>query len=258
MIILFKRLLIQFTTEIEIDHLIRCAKAIKREYPEVEVAGLYVKDLEKYSIPSIPLHGEVLKTQLDQWKILEDKREKKIRETFKSLMPNCAFYSKSGNVTDVVLNELRLFDLLLLSKPEKISIEIKELLRNHHKPILLVPPQDDYFFDKILVADDQRLEVNKAFFNFINMFTKVDEFKAVTVNAKNKDVVDLNDYLSKIDKKMLYEFKKGHIDEVITDYLKDYDLLIMGELKHSIAFERLVGRAGLKLLEKASKIIFIS
>lgn len=256
---LFKRILIQFTGNEEVEPLVRYAKLITKEYTDFEIVGLYIKDIEKYDMPTIPVNKDhMILPSSDEWNFFEDKRGHTIKESFKSLMPNSDFYLKTGRSAEVILEELRLFDLLILAKPDKITQETKEILKNHHKPIILVPFLDEYSFEKPLIADDQRLEVNKAFFNFMNIFTNMKEFTSISVNVEEKDVIDLNVYLAKTDKKLTYEFKTGHIDGVILEELKNYDLLIMGEMKYSFIYERIVGKSGLKLLEEITKPIFIS
>lgn len=259
MIELFKRVLVQIVTEEEVEHLTRYAKVLKGKYPDVEICGIYIKDLEKYDIPTTSLYGEFLSIDsTDQWNRLENERAEKIQKKFLELMPDAKFYTKLGHASIIVLNELRLFDMLVLSKPGRLTHEIKEVLRTHHKPILMVPEATKYGFEKILVADDQRLEVNKALFNFMDLFNDITNFNAVTVNPDEDETIDLNIYLSKVGKKIEHDFKKGHVDEVIMNTSEAYDLVILGDLKYSFMIERIAGKAGIKLLELLKKPIFIA
>lgn len=256
---LFRRILLQIVKEEEVEHLVRYAKVLKEKYPKVEITGIYIKDLEKYDIPTTSLYGEFLSIDsTDQWNKLENERAEKIRSKFFELMPGSEFLTKLGHASVIVLNELRLFDMLVLAKPERLTHEIKEVLRTHHKPIIMVPPADNYGFDKILVADDQRLEVNKALFNFMDLFVNIKEFKAITVNPDEDETLDLNTYLTKVGKKIEHEYKTGQVNEIVMKYSDDYDLVILGDLKYSFMIERIAGKVGIKLLEALKKPIFIA
>lgn len=256
---MFRRVLLQITKEEEVEHLVKYAKLLKKKYPKLEVTGIYIKDLEKYDIPTTSLYGEFLSIDsTDQWNKLENERAEKIKAKFFELLPGSEFITKLGHASKVVLNELRLFDLLILLKSEKLSHEVKEVLRTHHKPLIMVPEASEYAFDKILIADDQRLEVNKALFNFMYLFDDINEFKSITVNPDEDENMDLNIYLSKVGKKIEQEFKTGHVDEVLMSAASECDLIVLGDLKYSFMFERIAGKVGIRLLELLKKPIFIA
>lgn len=260
---MLNRILVKLDNEGEVKHLARYSKVIRESYPEVEIVGLFIH-------PSIEEHsyrdfrgvgvdydiGEAKSEhELKIEKVMET--EKKIKDEFLSLVENSSFYSKVGNITEVLTDELRLFDLALVSKTEKIGHDLRELLKNHNKPIILVPDLESYSLDKILVADDQGLEVNKTVFKFMSAFEKVKEFKAITVGISQSEVKDLTFYLEKIDKKIDYNFEDGSVNEIILNYAKECDMLLMGNLKRSFMVEKLIGIGGIRALEEVKKPVFI-
>lgn len=263
MIKVLNRVLIKLDNQEEVKHLAKYGNMIKENYPEAEIVGIFIH-------PSIGERsyrefrgvggdydiGEAKsehKAKIE--KIMEI--ENKIREEFLSLVENASFYAKIGDISEVLLNELKLFDLAVISKADKIEHDLRDIFKNHNKPIILVPELESYSLDRILIADDQGLEVNKSIFKFMGVFEKAREFKAVTVGISQEEVKDLNFYLGKIDKKIDYNFEDGSVDKIILNYAKECDMLIMGNLKRSFMVEKLIGTGGIRALEEVKKPIFI-
>ncbi|WP_319372081.1 hypothetical protein [uncultured Ilyobacter sp.] len=257
---MLNRVMVTLDNEAEVEHLARYGKMIIENYPNVEIVGVYIQPgIEEYSYGAgvdYDIKGGKIDHELKIKKAMET--EEKIKEKFLSLFENYKFYSKTGDMSEVFLNELKLFDLAIISKTDKINHNLKEILKKHHKPIILVPDLDKFSLDKILIADDQGLEVNKSVFDFINAFEKVKEFKAITVNISQESVKDLTFYLEKIEKKIEYIFEEGPVDEIILDCAKEFDMLVLGNLKHSFLVEKLIGEAGVKIIEKIKKPVFIA
>ena len=284
---LLNRVLVKFNNEKEVGYLAKYVKVIKDRYSNVEIVGLFVRpDLEKAAYTGIinTYDSHQLKEEEEEYEEeikTEKKHEDILKEKFLSLVEDGKFYVGSGNATEILLDEMRLFDLLILPQPNEANItvkdiikdhssldsvnelllfgekNIKELLEKHHKPLIIVPELENYSMEKILIADDQKLEVNKALFNFMTLFTDIKDFTAVTVGVKEEKRKDLNIYLEKIGKKVNYKFETGAVDKVILNYSKEYDLIIMGNLKHSFRIEKIMGKPGVRIIEASSKPIFI-
>ncbi|WP_320046148.1 hypothetical protein [uncultured Ilyobacter sp.] len=284
---MLNRILVNVNNEKEIEYLTKYAKVIKEKYPNVEIAGLFIKpDIEKSAYTGIinSYDSHELKEEEDDYEKqikIEKKQEEILGEKFLSLIEGGKFYIGSGNAAEVILDEMRLFDLLLLPQPNGASItvenilkdhnnldnvkelllfgekKIKEILEKHHKPVIVVPELENYSIDKILVADDQKLEVNKALFNFMDLFTNIKEFTALSVDIKESMIKDLNVYFEKTEKKVNYKFETGKVDEVILNYSVNYDLIIMGNLKHSFMVEKIMGKPGIRIIESTNKPVFI-
>ena len=263
MIKLLNRVLVKLDNEGEVKHLARYSKVIMENYPEVEIVGLFIHpDIQEHSYKEFRgVGGDYdIKEAMDEHELKIAKiteTENKIRDEFLSLVEKASFYSKEGDIPAVLMNELRLFDMALVSKTEKIGHDLRELLKSHNKPIILVPDLESYSLDRILVADDQGLEVNKSVFKFMSIFKKVEEFKAITVDISQEEVKDLTFYMERIGKKIDYNFEEGSVDEIILNYSKECDMLIMGNLKRSFMVEKLIRKGGIKALEEVRKPVFI-
>jgi hypothetical protein len=284
---MLNRILLNFNNERELEYLAKYSKCIKEKYPDVEIVGLFIKpDTENASFKGIinAYDSHQLSDEKEDYEKeikIEIKFEHKLKEKFMSLVEGGKFYIGSGNVADVLLDEMRLFDLLLLPQPTESNItvekilkdhnnldnakelllfgekNIKEILEKHHKPIIIVPDLENYSIDKILIADDQKLEVNKALFNFIDLFSNIENFTALSINMEKNAVKDLNIYFEKIGKKINYKFETGKTDKLILNYSEEYDLIIIGNLKHSFMVEKIMGKPGIRLIESTKKPIFI-
>jgi len=284
---MLNRILLNFNNERELEYLAKYSKCIKEKYPDVEIVGLFIKpDTENASFKGIinAYDSHQLSDEKEDYEKeikIEEEFENRLKNLFFSIVKDGKFYIGSGNYTDVILDEMRLFDLLLLPQPTESNItvekilkdhnnldnakelllfgekNIKEILEKHHKPIIIVPDLENYSIDKILIADDQKLEVNKALFNFIDLFSNIENFTALSINMEKNAVKDLNIYFEKIGKKINYKFETGKTDKLILNYSEEYDLIIIGNLKHSFMVEKIMGKPGIRLIESTKKPIFI-
>ncbi|WP_320045891.1 hypothetical protein [uncultured Ilyobacter sp.] len=259
---MLNRVLINLDNEGGVKHLAKYGNMIRENYPEAEIVGIFIRSGEEHLYRDFKGAGEDsdIKEAMNEHDLRIAKMteaENKIRDEFLSLVENASFYSKVGNVPEVLMDELRLFDMAVVSKSDKIGHNLRELLKNHNKPLILVPDLESYSLDRILVADDQGLEVNKSVFKFMSAFEKVKEFKAITVGISQEEVKDLTFYLEKIGKKIDYSFEEGTVDENILNYAKECDMLIMGNLKRSFMVEKLIGRGAIRALEEVKKPVFI-
>lgn len=259
---MLNRILVKISNEKEVDYMAKYAKVIRENYSDAEIVGMFlhssVEEKVYNEFKGVGDDYEVKKVKDEYAKDVKEEKaqEEKIKEKFLSLVENSEFYSKLGETSEL-LDELRVFDLAIVSNTGQLDHDLKDLLNKHQKPIILVPELEEYSLEKIMVADDQSLESNRSLFNFMEIFDKTKEFKAVTVDAAKEDIKDLNIYLEKIGKKMEYEFETGAADEVILKKSEDHDMVIMGNLKHSFLLEKIAGKSGVKIIEEVKKPIFI-
>ena len=255
---MLNRVLVQFTVEDEVEYLARFIDVLKNRYKGIDICGLYVRNTDEYLKYNSAMYSDAYYQDfLNVWKTIEDKKEEKVREEFKKYYPGCEFISDTGYTDSIVLNHLRLFDLLVLAKQKFIGHEIKALLSAHHKPLIIVPSKENYSMDKILMADDERLEVNKSLFNFMYLFEDIREFDALGINIDKEKHLDLGRYMEKVGKRINYEYQTGHVVEKLLEYSVKYGMIIIGDLKHSFLMERIAGKTGLKFLEKTEVPLFI-
>jgi hypothetical protein len=257
-------MLVRFKNEDEVEYLTKYAKVIQERYENIEVVGLFVRPIEgimKYN------HLKGYDPTSDDWehiervinleKEAEEEKEEKIKNKFSSLMGDSKFYIRSGNLSEVLLEELKLFDILIISKPENFDNELKSLFKNHYRPIVFVPKLESYSFEKMLLANDHRFEAYKSLFNFMGIFEDIKTVDSISVNVHEEDRKDMNTYFSRAGRKIECLYEDGNITNVILEHSKKYDLLLMGDLKQSFLFEKITGKPGIKIIKEAEKPIFM-
>ncbi len=252
---MLRRILIYFKEEEDVEHLLSFGKLLKGSY-DVELAGMHLKPA---IIPTI-IDGELAigteVSEIVEQEIAETEAlSKKIKEKFVEKFGEVEFYSEEGGV-ERLLEKLKYFDLLILDKKEMLDSGFKEILKKHNKPILLIPKLEEYKFERVLFANDMDLISNKSFFRFMNIFEKVKEYEILTVN-RDADL-ELKKYTDKVGGNFTYTSSLGEIPDEILKALKSRDLLVMGNLKHSLIYEKITKKTGITLIEKAGKPIFIA
>ena len=264
---MLNRILVAFVEEKDVEYLTKYAKMIKESYPDADIVGMFIhsvvdKDEFKEFMAADDLYRLKIKNIDKEYQRItqsEKERSERIEKTFLSIMKDANFYNMIGDSSKILLEELKFFDLAILAKSDELTHEEKVLLNTHHKPVILVPKLEKYSLEKVMLADDQQIKSNKALFNFMEIFSNVAEFAAVTVNGNKKiDEEDLNLYMNKAGKNFKRESTSGEVHESILKYSKDYDLIIMGDLKHSIMLEKAIREPGLKIIESAKKPVFIA
>ncbi|TDT69807.1 hypothetical protein EV215_1348 [Hypnocyclicus thermotrophus] len=257
---MLNRVLVYFSSEEEVDYLLSFMEVLKKKYKNIEITGIYVKDISKYDVIPPMVEGLVIDSTnnyiLSEWNELEQKHEKQIKEKFLNKIEG-EFYTKEGNASDELLEEMKLHDLLIFAKEIYLKNEIKNIFKLHYKPIIAVPKLAHYNFEKILIADDNGLNINKSFFEFIKLFDDIKEFTALSINSETESKKDLNIYLNKIDKKINYKEEIGNEVEILKDYAYEADILVIGNLRYSFILEKLTGKIGVKIIEKINKPIFL-
>ncbi|ADO83905.1 conserved hypothetical protein (plasmid) [Ilyobacter polytropus DSM 2926] len=264
MIKLFNRMLVSFQNEEEVEYLTRYAKVIKEKYSGIEVVGLFVKPIEgvmKYDYLKgyypTSTEWEYIEKTIRFEKEAEEKKKEKIKKKFLSLMGDSKFYIRSGDLAEVLLEEMKLFDVLVISKPKDIGHELKALFKNHYRPVIFVPKLENYSFEKILVANDHRFEFYKSLFSFMGIFEKVKTIDSISVNVREEDRENVNIYFNKAGRNIECFYEDGDITNVILEYSKRYDLLLMGDLQQSFIFEKVTGKPGIKIIKEIDKPIFM-
>lgn len=264
MINLFNRILVRFKNEDEVEYLTRYAKLIHEKYSNIEIVGLFIKPtlgIEEHKLlkgyDSTVDDWETLEKVIDLRKKEEKKEEEKIKAKFSSLMGESEFCVRSGAAADILLEELKLFDILIMAKPKILDNEFKTLFKNHYKPIIFVPKLEEYSFEKILLANDHQFEAYKALFNFMGIFEGIKNVTSISVNIREDERKNVNIYFNRSDRHIDCIYETGDIVNTILEQTKIYDLLIMGDLKHSFTFERITGKPGIKIIEEIEKPLFM-
>ncbi len=250
---MLKRALFLVTNESEIDALCKFSKAISQKY-DVETHVLYVEDVLKYEVYPPTINGVGLNVGLNysyqEYINIESKNYKIIKDKIKKDFTKV--YSRDGETVEIALEELKKYDFLVVVKNDKVSANLKELLRSSYKPLIILPLNiDEAKMDKLVLLDDGAYNANKTLFTYFNIFgeQKIDVLK---VN------VDEEDFLKERFGNNYNVIKKEGVPfKIIMEETKKYDMVLMGDLRYTVMVERITRKLGVKLLENLEKIIFI-
>jgi hypothetical protein len=257
---MLNRILLLFGSEIDKNNLLKTGKHLQEKYG-TEVYGLYIRDIRKYEILPPTVEGLVVDNSanflIKEWEKSENTQVEELKKVFKEYFSEDHLYVEEGITQEIVQEKLLGFDLVVIEKSKNITADQKELIRSHFKPILLIPENFSLKVEKVMIANDKSERVNKSIFSFINMFHKLNDFTSVAVNLEDESDDEFSKYMKSAGKTLNTIELEGNPLEIISEKSKEFDILIMGDLKHPFFFERIAGNAGLKLLENIEIPIFI-
>lgn len=249
-----KRVLFLIETKEDLKSLVHYSKLLKANMNDANMVAIYVKDILKYEI--IPTAVNTMGIQnsstimVDEYKSLEENLYEEIKKEAVNYFDKV--YSVEGETVDVLLDEMKAFDLLVVFKKETFSSKLSEILKNRYKPIILIPPKETYSLDNVIMLNDGAYRVNKSLFAYFNLFGEKNiDVLRVNVEEKNRLTERFGDILNIIDK------SGEDTAKIILDNIKNHNLIIMGELKYSAILERLTGQIGIKIIENIQNPIFI-
>ena len=252
---LLKRALFLVSAENEVEPLVEFAKVFKKRY-NVKVDAVYVKDILKYDVFPVTVEGIGINLGTNfaykEFRNIENKTFEKIKGRLEEEFSKV--YTKEGESAEVALEELKKYDLMVTVKNEKISPYMKELLRSIYKPLIVLPNRKDFKIENLLLLDDGAYNANKTLFTFFYMF---DEQK-VDVLRVNVEADESNEKLSeRFGDNYNLILKEGDTFKTIMEESKNYDLVLMGDLRYTVMVERITGKLGIRLLENLDVPIFI-
>ena len=252
---LLKRALFLVSAENEVEPLVEFAKVFKKRYNE-KVDAVYVKDILKYDVFPVTVEGIGINLGTNfaykEFRNIENKTFEKIKGRLEEEFSKV--YTKEGESAEVALEELKKYDLMVTVKNEKISPYMKELLRSIYKPLIVLPNRKNFKIENLLLLDDGAYNANKTLFTFFYMF---DEQK-VDVLRVNVEADESNEKLSeRFGDNYNLILKEGDTFKTIMEESKNYDLVLMGDLRYTVMVERITGKLGIRLLENLNVPIFI-
>ncbi len=249
---LLKKALFLITSENEIEPLVNFATEFKKKY-KVEIDAMYVKDILKYEIFPATIEGVGINLgssyAFREYKELEDKKYNAIEEKIKNSFSKV--FSRDGETVEITLEELKRYDLLAVVKNEKVSQNLKELLRSNFKPMIILPNKKEFNLEKLLLLDDGAYNANKTLFTFFYIFDE-QKIDVLRVNIDSND-----DLQERFGKNYNIVRKEGDPLKIIMEESKNYDFILMGDLRYTVMVERITGKLGIRLLEGLDKPIFI-
>ncbi len=252
-----KRVLFLVSKAEEINAAFNFSLALKKRFDRVDTCLLYVKDISKYemfqnTISSYNMNNSA-SIVMREYKGIENTFYEEIKEEAKGNFDKV--YSISGEALEVITEEMKAYDLLVTvrDKGSNISTALTDIIRNHYKPLIVInEEQKEFNFDKILMLNDGGYKVNKSVFSFFNTFGE-HNVDVLRVNVEDKD--RLTERFGDICK-LIHRTGDNPV-EIISSYIPNYDIVIMGGLNYPAFFERLMGQTGLKIIESSTKPIFI-
>ena len=249
-----KKALFLVTAENEIQPLINFAKVFKQKY-NADVDVIYIKDVLKYEVFPVSIEGMGLNIGANyafkEYRELEEKTVKKLKEKMTSDISN--FYTKDGETSEIVLEELKKYDLLVHVKSEKVTSVLKEILRSIFKPLIILPNVEDFKLENLMLLDDGAYNANKTLFTFFHIFGE----QKVDVLRVNVEEEDENSLAERFGDNYNLIHKKGDTFKTIMNEAQNYDLVLMGDLRYTVMVERITGKLGVRILENLQKPIFI-
>ena len=249
-----KKALFLVTAENEVQPLVNFAGVFKEKY-NVEIDVVYIKDVLKYEVFPVSIEGMGLNVGANyafkEYRELEEKTVKKLKEQMSDDISN--FYTKDGETSEIVLEELKKYDLLVLVKNEKVTSVLKEILRSIFKPLIILPNVEDFKLDNLMLLDDGAYNANKTLFTFFHIFGE----QKVDVLRVNVEEEDENSLAERFGDNYNLIHKKGDTFKTIMNEAQNYDLVLMGDLRYTVMVERITGKLGVRILENLQKPIFI-
>lgn len=228
-----------------------------------EIRPIHVRDVRKKEFLPNAIDGIMLEPMIagvnKEWTEYEDKEILKIQNLLIDNGINNNLEVKYGITPEVVIQELKKSDILLIEKEEKFTEDLIILMKKFFKPIIVVRDKP-LKLEKISIANDDGTKVNKSFQRFSNIFNDINEINSLklTENLFEEDENYLESFiLNKNLKLNSKSFKKSDINLFVEECNKS-DILIMGNLSNSYLFEKITKKIGIKIMEAVETTLFIA
>lgn len=256
---MLKRILITFENLGDAEQLLKYSDVLTKNYA-CEVVGIYIKDIRKYEVVPPMAEGMIIDSTngfaMREWEIIEEKRAQEIKNLFIGKIPNGSFIIEEGIGLEGIVEKMKAFDLLLIAKGEYINANLKNILKFHVKPIIIVPKLNKYELDKVILLDDGGIRANGALSGFMNIFDNIKKIDSLTLGKAFEEDELMKKYyeLNGLEIKKYFEENL----EKIKEYEETYSLFVMGNLRYNFLLEKLTGKFGVKILQNCNIPIFIA
>lgn len=249
------------------DNLIESAIYLRDNF-NFKIRPLHVRDVRKKEFIPTSMDGIMLEPMIvgvnDEWNRYEEKEIEKIKEQLSNKGIQADLEIKFGITSEIILEELKKSDMLLIEKEEKFSEDLIAVLKRFFKPIIVV--RDKVLkLDKVAISNDDGTKVNKSFQRFVNIFNHIKEITSLELldlKKKNSKVENNENYLNEFIKSKNINLISEQISkdnyEKFLKISKEQDVLIMGNLNNSYMFEKITKKVGLKIMEEVETTLFIA
>lgn len=254
-----RKALLLFGNEIDRGNLIESAVYLQNSL-KFKIYPLYIKDMSRDKIVAASTDGMMLGGRspfiMQGWADIEKEEIESLEKELKDKGINAPLEVDIGLVNEIVTEKMKECDTLLIGKNEVITERIVGVLKGNYKSVILIGEKPLNSLEKVLIANDDGVKINRSCYQFTNLFTEVTKFDSFSINLELDDNI-LLEYLKDKDKIVDHRVLKTNNYDEILDGIAKYDLFIMGNLSRSYFFEKIIGKNGIKLLENAKTPIFI-
>ena len=253
-----RRALVLFGSEIERGSLAESAKFLEAELG-FKVYPLYVKDIAREKLMSAT-DGLMVAGRapfvIQAWEEVERAEVEGIKAALKEKGIEAELTIDVGDVSEVVTEQMKKCDLLVIGKNDILTEKEINILKGNYKSLLLIGEKPLKAVKNVVIGNDNGVKVNRSCYHFINLFPEVETFSSFVINKEIEENT-LVEYLEGHEKRVVHEELTTNDYEDVLKRVDEADLFIMGNLSRSYFFEKIVGKNGIKLLEKGKAPIFI-
>lgn len=253
-----KRALVLFGNEIERENLINSAIYLQKEFG-FKIYPLYVKDMAREKLMAttdgLMVAGRA-PFMVQGWDEIEKGEIESIKNLLKVKNVDTELKIDIGLVPEVVTEHMKRCDLLIMGRNDILTENEVNILKGNYKSILLIGEKPLSSMQNILIGNDNGVKVNRSCYHFITTFPEINNFSSFVINKEIEENI-LVEYLKEHGKNIIHEELTTNNYEDVLKKVDEADLFIMGNLSRSYFFEKIIGKNGIKLLEKGKAPIFI-
>ena len=253
-----RRALVLFGNEIERGNLAESAAFLEKRLG-FKIYPLYVKDIAREKLMSAT-DGLMLAGRTpfisNGWEEIEKVEIEGIEEVLKEKKIVAELTVDIGDIAEVVTEHMKRCDLLVMGKNDILTEREINILKGNYKSILLIGEKPLISMENIVIGNDNGVKVNRSCNHFMSLFPEIKKFSSFVINKETEENM-LVEYLVGHEKEVIHEELTTNNYEDVLKRVDEADLFIMGNLSRSYFFEKIVGKNGIKLLEKGKAPIFV-
>ncbi|MGF6907209.1 hypothetical protein [Fusobacterium sp. PH5-44] len=254
-----RKALLLFGNEIDREKLVESALYLQN-YHSFEIIPLYIKDISRDKVISTSGDGLLIGGRtpiLSQgWEEIEKAGIDSIKKILDEKEIKHHLIVDIGIVSEIITEKMKSCDLLIMGKNEVFNEKTISILKGNYKSIIFIGDKALTSMSNVVIANDDGVKINRSCYHYTMIFPEIKNFTSLGINIDLEDN-QLKSYLQSKEKNVTHkEIKTDSYDDVIKE-VNEYDLLIMGNLSRSYFFEKIIGKNGIKLLEKSKSPIFI-
>lgn len=253
-----RKALVLFGNEIERENLIDSAIYLEKEFG-FKIYPLCIKDMSREKLitttDGLMMAGRA-PFMVQGWSEIENGEIESIQKLLKNKGVDSELIIDIGLVSEVVTEHMKRCDILVMGRNDILTENEVSILKGNYKSVFLIGEKPLTSMKNILIGNDNGVKINRSCYHFINIFPEIKEFSSFVINKEIEENI-LVEYLQEHGKIINHEELTTNNYEDVLKKVDEADLFIMGNLSRSYFFEKIVGKNGIKLLEKGKAPIFI-